>query len=155
MADQCIVCLENLDVEVSAAGAALAAADAPQHLHHPSSPAAAAEASGCLVAVQQQPETAKPVAPAVSTNPAIDSNLSLKQHENHDHAAQIAVCGHVLHDSCLREWSEKANSCPICRQTFNLVHVFDKVGGMYSIPRKHNYTRATRFHKTGRLDVNC
>lgn len=50
-------------------------------------------------------------------------------HLNHDPVALIHICGHVLHDSCLREWTEKANSCPICRQAFHLVHVYDKVGG--------------------------
>ncbi|KAG4410918.1 hypothetical protein IFR04_015949 [Cadophora malorum] len=43
--------------------------------------------------------------------------------------ALIKPCGHVLHDECLREWSQQANSCPICRQAFNLVEVLDKVGG--------------------------
>jgi len=40
--------------------------------------------------------------------------------------ALIKPCNHILHDECLREWSQKANSCPICRQTFNLVQVLDK-----------------------------
>ncbi|KAH6712582.1 hypothetical protein BKA61DRAFT_554066 [Leptodontidium sp. MPI-SDFR-AT-0119] len=43
--------------------------------------------------------------------------------------ALIKPCGHILHDECLREWSQQANSCPICRQAFNLVEVLDKVGG--------------------------
>ncbi|KAA8564091.1 hypothetical protein EYC84_012077 [Monilinia fructicola] len=43
--------------------------------------------------------------------------------------AQIKPCDHVLHDDCLREWSQKANSCPICRTSFNLVVVLDRVGG--------------------------
>ncbi|KAH8197734.1 hypothetical protein TruAng_008112 [Truncatella angustata] len=43
--------------------------------------------------------------------------------------AEIEICGHILHDSCLREWTGKANSCPICRQSFNLVNVYDRVGG--------------------------
>ena len=47
------------------------------------------------------------------------------------YVAEILACGHMLHDSCLREWSDKANSCPICRQTFNIVRVYEKVGGMF------------------------
>ncbi|RDL34457.1 FYVE zinc finger [Venustampulla echinocandica] len=43
--------------------------------------------------------------------------------------ALIKPCGHILHDDCLREWSQKANSCPFCRHTFNLVEVLDTVGG--------------------------
>jgi hypothetical protein len=126
MADQCIVCLENLDVESSAAVAALAAAVAPQD-HHTSS-AGPTENSSRSVAPPQS-EAAGPVAPVLDSSSSLNSIASPKQHENHDHVAQIQICGHVLHDSCLREWTEKANSCPICRQSFNLVHIYDKVGG--------------------------
>jgi hypothetical protein len=45
--------------------------------------------------------------------------------------ALIPVCGHVLHDTCLKEWAERSNSCPICRTTFNLVEVLDKIGGRF------------------------
>src|SRR5690606_24755446 len=51
---------------------------------------------------------------------------------NDDNVAKIEVCGHMLHDECLREWTEKANSCPICRQTFHTVTVYDKVGGKFA-----------------------
>ncbi|KAK0623183.1 hypothetical protein B0T14DRAFT_536132 [Immersiella caudata] len=108
MADQCIV--------------SLAAVVAPPD-HHPSS-AASAENSSRSVA-----PPAVPVAPTLDDSSSLNSIASPRQHENHDNVAQIQICGHVLHDSCLREWTEKANSCPICRQTFNLVHVYDKVGG--------------------------
>ncbi|KAK0646233.1 hypothetical protein B0T16DRAFT_390704 [Cercophora newfieldiana] len=128
MADQCIVCLENLDVESPAAVAALAAVVAPQdHHHHPSSALSAENSSRSVAPLQA--EAAVPVAPAPSLVGSNSSLASPAQHENHDNVAQIQICGHVLHDSCLREWTEKANSCPICRQTFNLVHVYDKVGG--------------------------
>jgi len=43
--------------------------------------------------------------------------------------AVIQPCNHILHDSCLQTWSLKANSCPICRQNYNEVEVYDKVGG--------------------------
>ena len=45
--------------------------------------------------------------------------------------ALIPVCGHVLHDTCLKEWAERSNSCPICRTTFNMVEVLDKIGGRF------------------------
>ncbi len=53
--------------------------------------------------------------------------------ETHEDVALIKVCGHLLHDSRLKEWTEKANSCPICRQVFHLVHVYDKIGGEPSL----------------------
>lgn len=43
--------------------------------------------------------------------------------------AVIKPCNHILHDECLQTWTQKANSCPICRQNFNEVEVLDKVGG--------------------------
>ncbi|CAK7199076.1 hypothetical protein SEUCBS139899_001744 [Sporothrix eucalyptigena] len=54
-----------------------------------------------------------------------------KEHEethDDDHVAVIDVCKHTLHDTCLRAWATKANSCPICRQSFHLVDVYDKIG---------------------------
>ncbi|EPE10342.1 phd and ring finger domain protein [Ophiostoma piceae UAMH 11346] len=46
-----------------------------------------------------------------------------------DNVAVIQICGHTLHNTCLKEWTAKANSCPICRQNFNIVEVYDKIGG--------------------------
>jgi hypothetical protein len=93
MADQCIVCLEDLDVvpdpSVHDDLREVAAASAELSTPHPS------------------------------------------KTDNQQPIALIKPCGHVLHDECLREWSQKANSCPICRHAFNLVEVLDKVGGMF------------------------
>ncbi|KAH8801487.1 hypothetical protein F5884DRAFT_515670 [Xylogone sp. PMI_703] len=101
MADQCIVCLENLSVVVPVN----AATD-----HEDRQP---------LVSAVAGPSTESPT---TTTSP---SNGDIPQP-----VAVIKPCGHVLHDDCLREWSQKANSCPICRQTFNLVEVLDAVGGV-------------------------
>jgi Ring finger domain len=49
-----------------------------------------------------------------------------------DDAGQIAhllPCGHNLHNNCLKPWVERANSCPICRQNFNVVELSDTPGG--------------------------
>ncbi len=94
MADQCIVCLDDLDV-------------VPDAINH--------DDLGDAVAAAPPPEP--------TTNPGKTPNQQL--------IALIKPCGHLLHDECLREWSQKANSCPICRHTFNLVEVLDKVGGKF------------------------
>jgi hypothetical protein len=109
MADQCIVCLEPLDVEVTAAPTplALAAQQLPQDKHE-------------RLAIEDADALAKP------------NQENGAEPVNDDNVAKIEVCGHMLHDECLREWTEKANSCPICRQTFHTVTVYDKVGGKFA-----------------------
>ena len=44
--------------------------------------------------------------------------------------AHLLPCGHNLHDECLKPWVERANSCPICRQSFNEVELSQTVGGI-------------------------
>lgn len=52
-------------------------------------------------------------------------------HENTDHEPiAILPCkwAHALHDKCLREWAQQANTCPTCRTAFNLVKVISPQG---------------------------
>lgn len=43
--------------------------------------------------------------------------------------ACLVPCTHTFHDSCLRSWVERANSCPICRESFTSVNLALTVGG--------------------------
>ncbi|KAI9824495.1 MAG: hypothetical protein M1819_000850 [Sarea resinae] len=53
---------------------------------------------------------------------------SPSQDESSEHIAHLLPCGHNMHNECLKPWVERANSCPICRQNFNLVELSSKVG---------------------------
>ncbi|KXX83214.1 PHD and RING finger domain-containing protein 1 [Madurella mycetomatis] len=114
MADQCIICLEPLDVETNTTPLSPAVHELVEELKSQHK-RLAIEDPDALVSINQKHASAP---------------------FNHDHIATIPVCGHTLHDGCLREWSEKANSCPICRQTFHLVTVYEKVGGKYLLTRR-------------------
>lgn len=46
-----------------------------------------------------------------------------------DVIAHIPSCGHSLHNDCLKPWVERANSCPICRQNFNVVELKRRLNG--------------------------
>jgi len=93
MTDQCIVCLEDLDVVPDA----------------------------FRIDLQDAGQVVAPISKLPTAHPGKTDNEQV--------IAVMKPCGHVLHDECLREWSQKENSCPICRHTFNLVEVLDKVGG--------------------------
>ena len=61
-----------------------------------------------------------------------DPLLPTTNKDNDEESALIAhlkPCGHYLHNDCLTPWVERANSCPICRQSFYIVELSDKVGG--------------------------
>ena len=47
--------------------------------------------------------------------------------------ARLLPCLHILHNNCLKPWVERANSCPICRQSFNIVELIDQVGGKHLV----------------------
>lgn len=50
---------------------------------------------------------------------------------NADMIAHLLPCGHNLHNECLKPWVERANSCPICRQSFNQVELKAHIEGKF------------------------
>lgn len=122
MADQCIVCLDALEVAVSAVDLATS-----KGLEDPGGRGGGDTLSCQIVADSAASSTTSTANSADESNPGKSSNET--------DVAIINACGHALHNCCLLEWAGKANSCPICRQTFNDVSVYDKVGGTLS----HSY----------------
>lgn len=125
MADQCIVCLDNLDAQSPPPSQLHISEDAEELLQ--STITSSEPAPAVAVAVADAP-------PQLSSKSPLVDVTAVVNHDEEDQDSKIAVievCGHALHDACLREWIGKANSCPICRQAFHLVHVYDKIGGKF------------------------
>lgn len=40
-----------------------------------------------------------------------------KVYKHEEHVFQLTKCGHVFHMDCLLNWTDKQETCPICRQT--------------------------------------
>lgn len=106
MAETCIVCLGDLLPQ----DAPLACATDPSYATHPLD-------VGADVHVDHQH-------PGTSTTAAAESS------KDHELVAHLLPCGHDLHNECLKPWVERANSCPICRASFNMVELRVRVGGM-------------------------
>ncbi|KAL8912419.1 MAG: hypothetical protein Q9171_002605 [Xanthocarpia ochracea] len=72
------------------------------------------------------------LSPAVKLEHAVDVNSNSPVHltdQDDERIAHLLPCGHDLHNGCLKPWVERANSCPICRQSFNKVELSLLVGG--------------------------
>ncbi|KAI0391520.1 hypothetical protein F5Y17DRAFT_404997 [Xylariaceae sp. FL0594] len=139
MADQCIVCLDNLDVQAQATSPSphpSPALEIPIHIQSMPNPTTAISPSSIHTddnsgnGISNTGDTRNASNANSENDTATSATLSgSPRTEDDKKVAVIEICGHALHDLCLREWTAKANSCPICRQTFHLVHVYDKVGG--------------------------
>ena len=77
-------------------------------------------------------------APAVKSEQTLEDgsiNVSTRRSRSRSHdvseemIAHLLPCGHDLHNECLKPWVERANSCPICRQSFNQVELSQKIRG--------------------------
>jgi len=139
MADQCIVCLDNLDVQAASPSPQLPPPKIPINTQSKPSPTIAEGAVSPSSIHTDDASGDKSTSASTSTSASITNSdndtttptiaSGLPRIDDDKKIAVIEICGHTLHDSCLREWTGKANSCPICRQAFHLVHVYDKVGG--------------------------
>jgi hypothetical protein len=110
--EQCIICLEPLP-----------------HPHPKTS------TNGALLHHQTQP-------PPLSVNGTSDGTtaanaIDIDDESNyHNIIAVLDGCEHIIHDKCIRSWAEKTNSCPICRNAFHIVSVFNGVDGESCEPWK-------------------
>lgn len=100
--EQCIICLDSLPLPRSS-GSDLQQVAAPPD-----------------VPVQEQvPPPPPPAATATIENNDHDLNI----------VAALDGCEHIIHDACIRSWAQKTNTCPICRNLFHTVRVFNGADG--------------------------
>ncbi|KAI9845258.1 MAG: hypothetical protein M1837_005014 [Sclerophora amabilis] len=82
----------------------------------------------CLGDLEDEPRNAGPIS-GVDPTTTSDTAGASDQNSDAEMVAHLLPCGHDLHNDCLKPWVERANSCPICRQSFNSVRLSVTVGG--------------------------
>jgi len=132
MADSCIVCLGDLTTIKTL----IHNNSFNTHLHYNDSATIKLEDSSLLH--QETPKQDPTVTNIVRTRRLSKSSAhpapSLGSHlpsigEETQVIAHLLPCGHDLHNECLKPWVERANSCPICRTSFNVVELKRSVNG--------------------------
>ncbi|KAM0436941.1 hypothetical protein ACHAPT_002656 [Fusarium lateritium] len=118
--EQCIICLDPLPRAAleTDAPAVVAVADAAA--------AAAAATDGVVTGGEPAPEPA-PIAATAAPYAAAPSSLEDDSYLNI--VAALDGCNHIIHDACIRSWAQKTNTCPICRNPFHSVRVYNGVDG--------------------------
>ncbi|KAI1129627.1 hypothetical protein F5Y10DRAFT_148835 [Nemania abortiva] len=154
MADQCIVCLDNLDVQQLSPPPQPPPPETP-HPGHGISKASSSKSHPTASSGGAQSPSSNHTDDDIGNSDNIPVTTRSPVIDDDNKIAVIQVCGHVLHDSCLREWTGKANSCPICRQAFHLVNVYDRIGGtLISSYKVEDKKQVAEFDPQAWLDEN-
>ncbi|RDA92952.1 hypothetical protein CP533_5536 [Ophiocordyceps camponoti-saundersi (nom. inval.)] len=82
------------------------------------------EPEQCIICLDPLPlPSSSPQNPAVVVPPESDDTGHLNI------VAALDGCEHIIHDACIRSWAQKTNTCPICRNPFHCVRVYNGVDG--------------------------
>ena len=106
--DQCIICLDTL----------------PKLL-----PSAAAAGGADAVTVTDQVPPATAAAPREAQNTTTTFSTGNDEPNHLNLIAALDGCDHIIHDACIRSWAQKTNTCPICRNEFHQVRVYNGLDG--------------------------
>ncbi|KAH7162548.1 hypothetical protein B0J13DRAFT_615184 [Dactylonectria estremocensis] len=75
------------------------------------------------------PVPAATVPDAVEVEVDIDADINNDEPSYLNIVAALDGCNHIIHDVCIRSWAQKTNTCPICRNPFHSVRVYNGVDG--------------------------
>ncbi|SPO01017.1 uncharacterized protein DNG_03765 [Cephalotrichum gorgonifer] len=118
--DQCIICLEPLVIQApsllpATTDGSIHPQQQQQH-HHQQQPAFLEVAAAAAAAES----------PTTTTTSTEDDAGNL---DTNSRIAALDSCDHIIHDACIRLWAQKTNTCPICREQFRKLRVFDGISG--------------------------
>lgn len=85
------------------------------------------EPEQCIICLDPlpRPSSLDGEVPAATTDPeAVEEESSYL-----NNVAALDGCDHIIHDACIRSWAQKTNTCPICRNPFHSVRVYNGVDG--------------------------
>jgi len=114
----CPICAEGVEAESSngwvvqiCGGSSLEGRSSPSS---PSSPTAA-EQDDSHIASSREGGASSSNVPCVEADAAAPGGADVS--EEQDKVTRLDPQGHVYHETCLRRWLVKSNSCPVCRRT--------------------------------------
>lgn len=113
--EQCIICLDPLPLPSSSSLEA----------------AGPSKVAPSVTTTANTPSTASTLAITATTNEATDSSANTSEEDLSylNIVAALDGCEHIIHDACIRSWAKKTNTCPICRNPFHTVRVYNGVDG--------------------------
>ncbi|KAF4996542.1 hypothetical protein FDECE_12394 [Fusarium decemcellulare] len=112
--EQCIICLDPLPRPSAALEADASAALT----------VAASDGVAVVVGGESAPEPAPAAATTATASDTLEDDSSYL-----NIVAALDGCNHIIHDACIRSWAQKTNTCPICRNPFHSVRVYNGVDG--------------------------
>ncbi|KAJ6446442.1 PHD and RING finger domain-containingprotein [Purpureocillium lavendulum] len=89
------------------------------------------EPEQCIICLDPlpRPSLLNGAAPGDATSTAAIAEAVAEDNNYLDIVAALDGCEHIIHDSCIRSWAQKTNTCPICREPFHTVRVYNGADG--------------------------